>query len=556
MPETTRPHRRALAGAIGSLALAAGLVPVAHADPAGQNAREPSAPTARVVFALDGTGLALRLDTERPAGGTADLALGPGARTAVPDDAPYPFRDGTDGHVWMLGGGTPRERGDGGGLAEWDTGAIPDGGLTGGVRWSLTGVEGPGEVAVVAPSDASGGADEPRVFFDSSDGVPDGRTLPAAENGTLAWMFTAPGEYRLTSRASARLASGRTVHTTATWTVRVADEGQSAPSTPDTPPAETPGTTAPRPPADTARRPGATAPAPSPSTRTSTARTAADTAVENRRVVIDDGHVDAVAAKMVGGRLRTLLKDSRDPAHIVWREPSSVVLHVNPAAREKVPAGAAYSFLGKPGSAFWLIPQVQKQGVVWAGWNTEEVTGADFKGPLDLKLTEVSGPGTVAVWETAGLGDADVLYDSSDGLPDSHKVELGVHAHANWGFGKEGVYRVTFQFSGTTAAGKTASDTRTYTFAVGDVDTSEVDPGGGAGDGGSNGAGGSGSSDGSPGTGGSRGSGGSGDGGSLAHTGASATGSLAWGSLALVLGGGAAVAAARRRAHRGTPSAS
>ncbi|MFD8161544.1 choice-of-anchor M domain-containing protein [Streptomyces malaysiensis] len=240
--------------------------------------------------------------------------------------------------------------------------------------------------------------------------------------------------------------------------------------------------------------------------------------VLDERIVIDGGHVDAIAGKMVSGKLRTLFKDSRNPADVTWREPSSVVLHVNPKAKEKVPVGRTYSFLGKAGSDFWLIPQVQKQGVVWAGWNTEALGSGDLKGPVDMKLTKVDGPGPLAIWETAGLGGAHVLYSSEDGLPDTRKVDLGVHAHANWGFGAEGVYSVTFQLSGTLPNGRTTSDTRTYTFAVGDIDPGAVTPGGG-----------------------------DRPGGSLAHTGGAAAIPLALSAGVLVLGGAAAVGVSRGR---------
>ncbi|MCX0247505.1 TIGR03773 family transporter-associated surface protein, partial [Streptomyces drozdowiczii] len=287
------------------------------------------------------------------------------------------------------------------------------------------------------------------------------------------------------------------------------------------------------------------------------AASAAADGIATQKVVIDDGHVDAIAGKMVDGKLRALFKDSRNPANIVWREPSSVVLHVDQDAKEKVPSGSVYSFLGKTGSDFWLIPQVQKSGVVWAGWNTEALDSGDLKGPIDMKLTKVSGPGSLAVWETAGLGGAQVLYNSADGLPDSQKVNLGVHAHGNWGFTKQGVYQVTFRLSGVLANGRSASDTRTYTFAVGDVDPDTVKPGGGSGDGGSTGGAGSGGgsddSSGSPASGAAgsddsgSASGGDKPGGSLAHTGGGPALPLAAGAGALVVAGGAAVVLGRRR---------
>ncbi|OKJ73091.1 TIGR03773 family transporter-associated surface protein [Streptomyces sp. CB02460] len=557
--------RWAVAGAVGSVALAAGLSPAAFAETGDNGVPQETVRTtlaADVVLSLRAGQVAL--DLRRPEENTApdaDLVVGAEAATTVPTGQEHAFLGEPGSRVWILDGrrtGTP--------IPHWDTSDIPaDELVDGSVDWALTGIDGPGDVKVFRTSQATAatetGSPAPEVLFDSTDGLPDTRSLPAAQNGEVTWAFTRPGEYRLTSRATAQLATGRTTVADAEWIVRVEDT---------VPPETTGPTPVPRPPTATSPEEPTgepetarvlTAPVQAPA-----AASAADS-IETRKVVIDDGHVDAIAGKMVDGKLRALFKDSRNPANIVWREPSSVVLHVDQDAKEKVPSGSVYSFLGKTGSDFWLIPQVQKSGVVWAGWNTEALNSGDLKGPIDMKLTKVSGPGSLAVWETAGLGGAQVLYNSADGLPDSQKVNLGVHAHGNWGFSKQGVYKVTFQLSGVLANGRPATDTRTYTFAVGDVDPNEVDPGGGSEDGASTGgagsSGGSDDSSGSPasgtaestssagGTAGSNGggsaSGGDKSGGSLAHTGGGPALPLAAGAGALVVAGGAAVVLGRRR---------
>ncbi|MFD4790259.1 TIGR03773 family transporter-associated surface protein [Streptomyces sp. NPDC058459] len=571
-------------GAVGSIVLSVALSPLAFAGTPDEAGRVPRASAPRVVVRLDADALSLSLDPGREteprssdAAGPADLELGPDAKAVVPEGGQYAFLGRSGASVWLLDGfstGTDRHAES----PQWDTTGVPADELAdGNVTWEFTGAEGPGDVIVFAPH-AAGSADTsaPAVLFDSADGMPDAQPLPAGGTGDVSWAFTRPGTYHLTTRATARLADGRTPTTTRRWTVRVADET-------GTPPAPSPSPDSPDSPDATQSHP---APAPSAvsggitdgdenagGTVKSTARalraaaaakTEEGSGIATEHVVIDDGHVDAIAGKMVDGKLRTLFKDSRNPGGIVWREPSSVVVHVKPEAREKVPASSTYAFLGKAGSDFWLIPQVQKQGVVWAGWNTEALGGGDLRGPLDMKLTKVSGPGPVAVWETAGLGGAQVLYNSRDGLPDSQKVNLGVHAHGNWAFSQQGVYKLTFQLSGTLPSGKATTDTRTYTFAVGDVDPAEVAPGGGSGDGGSTGGTGGptgggtgqGSSGGEASSGGSASKasgssgGGSSSGGSLAHTGSVPAELLAGTAGALVLGGAAAVGmgrAARRR---------
>ncbi|MFI9616510.1 choice-of-anchor M domain-containing protein [Streptomyces sp. NPDC052023] len=556
--------RWAIVGAVGSVALAAGLSPVAFAD-AGDNgvqreAAQPSA-TAGVVVSLENgqVGLDLRQETEDGAPvqdrAGADLVVGADTAATVPEGPDHAFLGEPGSKVWILDGQQA-----GAAAPHWDTTGVPAEQLAeDSVEWALTGIEGPGDLKVFrtpqAGTETEAGAQAPKVLFDSTDGLPDAQALRAADRGEVAWAFTRPGEYRITSRATAHLTTGRTTTADTEWTVRVEE---SAPQDTVAPPP----LSQPPVPASPDEPDGGAATTRTPKVPLQVPAAKAADAIQTQKVVIDDGHVDAVAGKMVDGKLRTLFKDSRNPANIVWREPSSVVLHVDQDAMEKVPTNSAYSFLGQAGSDFWLIPQVQKQSVVWAGWNTEELDSGDLKGPLDMKLTKVSGPGSLAIWETAGLGGAKVLYNTKDGLPDTQKVNLGVHAHGNWGFSKEGTYKVTFQFSGTLANGQAASDTRTYTFAVGDVDPNTVNPGGGTGDGGSTGGNGTGGSatGGSGSTGGSTGGSGSGgttgggsapDGtsgdGSLAHTGSGSALSLTAGAGALVAAGGGALAVGRAR---------
>ncbi|MEU6441636.1 TIGR03773 family transporter-associated surface protein [Streptomyces sp. NPDC047046] len=561
---TQRSARWAALGAVGSVALAAGLAPAASA---GQETTTPHGPDVVLALHEGKPTLNLRQEGDNSAidkgDSPADLVVGAEAARLVPDEPAAVFLGQPGNRVWILDGA----RGEGA-APRWDTGGVPAEQLADGtVEWALTGIEGPGDVKVfeTVPDERDTELSSSRVLFDSADGLPDARRLPAAGSGTVSWAFTEPGAYRLTSTATARLATGETAVAETEWTVRVED----VPSAETPQPAPSAATPAPH--ASDGRRQenekseatvgtrSLTAPVRAPALAPALAPAAPSAeAIADRKTVIDDGHVDAIAGKMVDGKLRTLFKDSRNPAAPVWREPSSVVLHVDTDAKEKVPANSAYSFLGKAGADFWLIPQVQKQGVVWAGWNTEELDSGDLKGPVDMTMIKVSGPGQVAIWETAGLGNAEVLYNSADGLPDTTEVNLGVHAHGNWGFSKEGVYKVTFRLSGTLANGRAASDTRTYTFAVGDVDPNAVNPGGTTGDGGStsgsatdDGAGASLGTGGQNGTGGSKSTGeanGAGTAnGSLAHTGAAPAGALAAGAGALLLTGGAALVLVRRK---------
>ena len=62
-------------------------------------------------------------------------------------------------------------------------------------------------------------------------------------------------------------------------------------------------------------------------------------------------------------------------------------------------------------------------------------------------------------------GVQELVFDNGG----TYTVPLGVHAHANWAFSAEGVYRVTTTQTVTLAGGR-SSDTETLTIAVGNVD--------------------------------------------------------------------------------------
>ncbi|MDO8186848.1 choice-of-anchor M domain-containing protein [Conexibacter sp. JD483] len=181
------------------------------------------------------------------------------------------------------------------------------------------------------------------------------------------------------------------------------------------------------------------------------------------RTVLSSGHVDAVAARIAGGRLVATLKDST-AGRTVWRDPASVTIRVVPQARTTIPGG---SVLGRRGGPAWLIPQVQRSGIVWAGWSTEEISGRQLRGPIRWTVRGVSGPGRLVVFQTGTFGAADVLFDSGRRMPQARAIALGTHAHGNWAFTARGSYRLAYTLSGRSPSGGTLSDSSTLTFSVG-----------------------------------------------------------------------------------------
>ncbi|MEV0222869.1 TIGR03773 family transporter-associated surface protein [Streptomyces sp. NPDC050704] len=486
-------------------------------------------------------------------------------RTAVPEEEAYRFLGEPGAEVWELTD------------IPWDTtGVAPGAAHEDSVRWSLTGVEGPGGLAVYDV-----GADgEPVVRFDSADGLPDGYDLPAGARGDdgTRWAFGAPGTYTLTLAVEAESADGEKLSTQEAYTVLVGDEAiaraAEEPGTGAEPPLDAPSTGSPdaaEPPAADgapATNPGALVTRPQaqaqaqPRTRAREAAAADDTAAVSERKVLDEGHVD-FAARIVDNKLQIHIKDGTVSGKTTWREPSSVVMHVKPAARNTLPDSDDFAFLGKGGDPVWLLDQVQQEGLLWPGWSTDNIKAGASSGGVEFSLTKVDGPGTYALYTYDAMSGANVLFNSKDGVPDSFDVAQNTHAHGGWAFTKEGTYRLTFRMSGTLANGTKVSDTETVTFVVGDTDPGTVTPGDGSGKGpsgtpgtpdskGTGGtadpASGSGSNSGSGSTGGSTG----GSDGSMASTGAGQAVLLGSAAAALTaVGAGSFLAARRRRTARG-----
>ncbi|MEU6381825.1 TIGR03773 family transporter-associated surface protein [Streptomyces sp. NPDC046909] len=460
--------------------------------------RERVAVTVVLAAALSGSGVAF---ADGPSSGLGKIAYVDGELTLDPADG---------AHVVDADAAAPG----------WDTTGVPSGALAGDtVTWALTGVDGPGDVTV-------SGADGP--LFDSSDDVPDRVEVPVGEQGGTQWEFSEEGTYRLIFEAAGTAAEdGRELSVGTVYTVVVGD---------DDPPVES-------------------APSPAPEVRPrvlaapAEARRAAVTSdVVSTRTVLDEGHID-FAARVIDDKLQIHVKDGTVPGKTTWREPSSLVLKVKPAAKNTLPDNDAFSFLGKPGTDVWLLDQVQQDGLLWPGWSTDNVEAGALKGGVTFALTGVEGPGAYALYTYDAMSGADVLFNSKDGVPDSFSVPANTHAHGGWAFTKEGTYRLTFRMSGKLADGTAVSDTETVAFVVGDgdaeadADGDAVSPGGSSSSEPEGSASSSSTATGKSGA----GTGSSDSSGSMASTGAGNPALLGAAAAGLALVGGGAVWGVRRR---------
>ena len=194
------------------------------------------------------------------------------------------------------------------------------------------------------------------------------------------------------------------------------------------------------------------------------------------RAVIEQGHVDigprfdGTAAGQGGpGNWLIQIHDSSGPQP-VWRNLPDVVLKVADAAKQVVPDDPSYAFLGAtPGSDVYVVPQTQQQGVVWAGWNTQDPQViAAIKRQARLSLTGVQGPGTVMMYLQSGnLGQPQVLWDSRRTGQQDVFMDANAHTHANWVFSTPGIYFLSVEFAAELTDGSTASSKQVLRFAVG-----------------------------------------------------------------------------------------
>ena len=128
------------------------------------------------------------------------------AKVTVPSGTAWSFLGTPGSTAWVL----PQNNTAGLLWAGWNTAEVPSGVLQGNsLTFRLTGVAGPGNVSVYTVS-----AGTPTKLYDSSDGLPDTRTVARNVHAHANWGFTKAGTYTVTFEVTGRLAStGATITT-------------------------------------------------------------------------------------------------------------------------------------------------------------------------------------------------------------------------------------------------------------------------------------------------------------------------------------------------------
>lgn len=126
--------------------------------------------------------------------------------------------------------------------------------------------------------------------------------------------------------------------------------------------------------------------------------------------------------------------------------------------------------LGNEGDSLWILPQNPYAGVPYVGVSAEQIPAGVFDDPFTIHLTRLEGPGQFMLWQAGTFGNFDVKMDTRDGISagDALTIPVGGHAHYNWGFTTNGVYRAYFQVSGvrTGQATNTVSPETPFTFHI------------------------------------------------------------------------------------------
>lgn len=188
---------------------------------------------------------------------------------------------------------------------------------------------------------------------------------------------------------------------------------------------------------------------------------------DGQPVVIRDGHVDFGPVVTDGAMSLQLRDDTVAPPQ--WRNPQDMVLVLDHASEQRIPEGKEFEFTGATGGQnVWVIPQTQKPGVPWLGWNTQSPT---LEGVVDRGVTFTyeghQGPGNFSLFlQDGGLNGPEKVFVNTGGTA---WVDLGTHTHANWVFTEPGVHLVKI---GVAAGERTA--TAVLRFAVSGEEVSDA----------------------------------------------------------------------------------
>ena len=197
--------------------------------------------------------------------------------------------------------------------------------------------------------------------------------------------------------------------------------------------------------------------------------------VSEREVTLALGHAD-IGPRIVNGGWTLQVRQDID-GQSVWRDIDEVEFAIGEPGSLVVPESEQFSFLGPPGTRIWVFPQVQQQGVLWPGWNSQDpsVTNS-IDGNINWSLKSAEGTGDFFLFLSGSFGEPELLFGSIQSAPRSVNFELDTHAHGNWAFTEPGIYLLEMEMSATSLSGERLSDSGILRVEVGDTDDPQVLP--------------------------------------------------------------------------------
>ena len=184
---------------------------------------------------------------------------------------------------------------------------------------------------------------------------------------------------------------------------------------------------------------------------------------------IGTGHVD-IGVAFENGMFDLHIHDETTDTEFT---PEEAILQVRTPSLTAIPPDPRFSFLGTTGSPIWILPQIERDDLLFLGIGAEEIgPGVFTQDQLRVTLKGISGPGHFYLYGTGGvLGDPVVRMNSRDGILDGSdfvSLQTGGHTDLNWAFTAPGIYTVSLEASGTLITGNqnVTSGLVDYTFEI------------------------------------------------------------------------------------------
>ncbi len=124
-----------------------------------------------------------------------------------------------------------------------------------------------------------------------------------------------------------------------------------------------------------------------------------------------------------------------------------------------------------PGDSIWALPQNNVSGRPFLGIASEELDPGEVSSST-ISLTEFTGPGNFALWQSDPFGGSTTYWQTSDGIaPGGETLNTGVgdHDHYFYGFMRAGIYDLGLTGVANLVGGGSESSTATFRFVVGSV---------------------------------------------------------------------------------------